>query len=199
MVEIVLENWAGRSLHLTSPTQRQEIAMPIKAIRPIKIEGNTAYVTLTKGYEAVIDADDVHFVDGVNWCALVRKNTVYAVRSAPKDARGKRRAVFMHRVVMNAPDGMEVDHFDGNGLNNRRSTNLRLATHQQNMYNQRIASNNTSGVKGVSWCKNRNEWRAKIKLNDKYKHLGYFTEKNLAAAAYARASAELHGEFGRLK
>jgi AP2 domain/HNH endonuclease len=169
----------------------------MKPIRPIRIERDFAYVLLTKGYKAIIDAADVHLVEGFNWCAFVGKRTVYAVRSSPRDADGKQRAIHMHRVLMDAPPHLEVDHKDGDGLDNRRSSNLRLATSAQNRHNQRISSDNTSGVKGVHWNKNSNKWRVQIMLNGKRKHLGYFNERELAATAYARASAELHGEFGR--
>jgi hypothetical protein len=173
-------------------------AMPTKAIRPIRIEGNLAFIPLTQGYTAVIDADDVPLVESWNWHAHAGWRTVYAVRPAPCNADGKRQTVFMHRAIMSAPDGMEVDHIDGNGLDNRRSTNLRLATRSQNQHNQGISRANTSGFKGVTWSERHKKWRVLIAINSKLKHLGYFTEKNLAAAAYAKASAELHGEFGRL-
>jgi hypothetical protein len=168
-------------------------------IRPIRIEGKVAFVPLTQGYEAVINSCDVLLVDKWNWFALVRKNTVYAMRKSLRDANGKQKNIPMHRVVMDAPDGMQVDHIDGNGLDNRRKTNLRMATRQQNSRNRRIGCNNTSGVKGVTWSKKAKKWRTMIMLNNKLKHLGYFTEQNLAAAAYAKASKELHGEFGRLE
>lgn len=169
------------------------------AIRPIRIEGNIAYVPLTLGYEAIIDADDVHLVEKFNWHALVKKHTVYAVYTTPRDAHGKQQAILMHRVLMNAPADIQIDHWDGDGLNNRRTTNLRLATHQQNNQNQRVRGDNTSGIKGVSWHARSKKWRAGIRLNGKLNHLGLFTDLSEAAAAYATASSELHGEFGRLR
>jgi hypothetical protein len=201
MLEIVLEKrGAGGLRPRLRPTQRKELAMPTKSIRPIRVQGKVAFIPLTKGYEAVIDAEDVRLVEGVNWWALIGKwNAVYAVCKTPCDANGKRKTVYMHRVVMDAPDGMEVDHYNGDGLDNRRSTNLRLATHSQNQHNQRIRNANTSGTKGVSWMEDVKKWRANIRVNGKQKHLGCFVDITDAAAAYAKASAELHGEFGRVK
>jgi len=162
--------------------------------RPIRIDGDVAYITLTKGYEAVIDAVDVPLVYGFNWAAMVKPRAVYATR---KDYSGqKQRTVYLHRTIMGEPEGFEVDHHDGDGLNNMRS-NLRTATKQQNMHNQRLSSRNNSGFKGVNWRKSKGKWRAAIALNGKSRHLGYFATPELAHAAYCEASARLHGDFSR--
>jgi hypothetical protein len=93
---------------------------------------------------------------------------------------------------------MEVDHHDGNGLNCQR-INLRIATHAENQRNQRLTKQNTSGFKGVGWNKRDKAWQARIKVNGKLKHLGYFSDPVDAYAAYCKASAEMHGEFGRVR
>jgi len=163
--------------------------------RPIRIEGDVAYIPLTQGYEAVIDAADVPLVAGFNWCANVQSHAIYvkrAVRCGPK-----RSTVTLHRVLMDEPDGMQIDHIDGDGLNNRR-LNLRKATAAQNQHNQGINIVNTSGFKGVGFHKESGKWSAKIKINRKRLHLGYFATPEAAHAAYAEASARLHGEFGRV-
>jgi hypothetical protein len=170
---------------------RKEAPMP-KDIRPIRTEGNTAYISLTRGYEAVIDAADVHLVHDYNWCAVIDGNNVYAVRT---DSKG--RTVRLHRTIMGYPVGFNVDHEDGDGLNNRRA-NLRKATHGQNMHNQRIARDNTSGFKGVSYHKARGKFQALIGIDGKRKYLGIFDTPEEAYAAYCHASAKYHGEFGRL-
>jgi len=163
-------------------------------IRPIRIEGQLAYITLTQGYEAVIDAADVPLVDGVNWYAQVVPWTVYAVRNDRSGA--KQRTVQMHRVIMGEPDGLDVDHRDGNGLRNIRN-NLREATKVQNNQNRSIGRNNTSGFKGVSWHKRCCKWQSQIKLNGKVKYLGHYDTAEQAHEAYCDASAKYHGEFGR--
>jgi hypothetical protein len=90
-----------------------------KSIRPIRVEGNVAFVPLTKGRESVIDAADVHLVEGFNWFAHVRGGGAYAcsLRLSPK-----RKHIILHRIIMGDPDGLEIDHIDGDGLNNRRQT-----------------------------------------------------------------------------
>jgi hypothetical protein len=162
--------------------------------RPIRIDGEIAYVPLTQGYTAVIDAADAPLVGQYNWCAEVQSRAVYARRT---DRSGvKQRSVLMHRVLMGAPNGLEVDHIDGNGLNNRRD-NLRTATKAQNVRNQRTRSDNTSGLKGVSWDGRNSKWKAQIKFNGKRHHLGRHNTPEQAYAAYCAASSRLHGEFGR--
>lgn len=165
--------------------------------RPIRIEGDVAYVSLTKGYEAVIDAADVSMVDGFCWCACENRATVYAVRSH-RDDFGRISHVKMHRALMRAPQVLLVDHRDGNGLNNRRSTNLRLATKSQNQWNSAVNARNKIGCKGVSFAKREGKWRAVIGVGGKLCSLGYFHSPEEAASAYRAASSTLHGEFGRL-
>ena len=167
-------------------------------IRPIRVKGQLAYVPLTKGYEAVIDASDVHLVEGFNWCAVVRRYTVYAVRGerSAERAGASRRNISLHRVIVGGPDGLQVDHCDGNGLNNRRC-NLRVATAAQNQQNARKRSDNTTGLKGVDWHKRDRKWRARIVANGKRKHLGLYHTAEEAYAAYCAASEKYHKEFGR--
>ena len=165
-----------------------------RTIRPIRVDGQLAYIPLTQGYEAIIDAADVPLVDGRVWFALVDGKNVYAGRRGPRPAR---KTIWMHRVIAGTPDGFETDHRDGNGLNNRQE-NLRTATPSQNRCNQKLLDRNTSGMKGVSPHKASGKFQASISINKKQRHLGLFLTKEDAAAAYAEASAELHGAFGRL-
>lgn len=160
--------------------------------RPIRIEGDVAYVPLTKGYEAVIDAADVPLIAGVCWTAAEDGNTVYAYRRSKADG-----LVRMHRLLTGADRSLDVDHRDGDGLNNRRA-NLRTATRSQNISNMRITARNTSGYKGVYWHVKSEKWCANIRVSGKLHYLGTHPTIEAAAEAYAKASAELHGEFGRL-
>lgn len=162
--------------------------------RPIRIEGDIAYVTLTRGYEAIIDAADVPLVIGPCWLAEVSGKTVYAARTEQRS--GIKRRIYMHHVICPPPAGMEVDHRDCNGMNNRRS-NLRPATRQQNVCNQMVRRDNLAGVRGVTFFKPAQKWRSQISFNGKRRFLGYFDTIDGAKEAYARASAELHGDFGR--
>ena len=165
-----------------------------KAIRPIRVDGDVAYVTLTMGYEAIIDAADIHLVGGVSWRANKSRNAVYAAHHKRRD--GKRSFITMHRVIVSAPENMSVDHINGDGLDNRRA-NLRLATNAENMWNMRRPARNTSGYKGVSWNKRISKWKAQIQVKGKIMHLGSFDDPQKAHAAYCDAAARHFGEYAR--
>lgn len=167
--------------------------MAKKAIRPIRTEGNVAYLRLTQGYEAAIDAADIGLVLGHNWSADVRKRSDGSVQVVYAVTRIDGRKVSLHRWLCQASGGI-VDHKDCDGLNNRRE-NLRPATAQQNTHNARKPRHNTSGVKGVTWHANR--WIAQIVVNGEYRHLGRFRTIDEAQRVYVEANAKLHGEFGR--
>lgn len=87
-----------------------------------------------------------------------------------------------------------VDHMDNNGLNNRRS-NLRLATYSQNAANRRRNKGKADGYKGVYWCKGKAKWRAKICVNQRDIHIGYYDTPDDAHSAYCAAAVKYHGEF----
>jgi len=169
--------------------------MPIK-IRPIRVEGNVAYVTLSDGREAVIDAEDINAVICGNWTASSHKNTTYAYRR-PK-IQGHQIVMTMHRQILGSDGGLMIDHIDGNGLNNRRS-NLRFATASQNACNSKRRNTNTSKFKGVCWSKAAGKWMAQIVVEGKNKYLGLFITPDDAHTAYEVASREIHGSFGRSK
>lgn len=172
-------------------------------MKSIRIEGDVAFVSLTQGYEAIIDAADVPLIAPFKWYAVVARRkdgtvrTVYAARSRATHGKEAQKTINMHRVIADTPDGMETDHKDGNGLNNRRE-NLRNATREQNHHNTRTPAHNSSGFKGVRWNPRDNRWVARICINRKDVHLGYHVRLEDALAAYAKASKEFHGEFGRL-
>lgn len=90
----------------------------------------------------------------------------------------------------------DIDHRDGDGLNNRWR-NLREATSAQNSANRRLSRNNTSGAKGVSWRTDLGKWKATIEVARRRRHLGFFVDKADAAAAYEAAAMEHFGEFAR--
>lgn len=143
----------------------------------------------------MIDAADVPLVDGVNWHAKPDQRKVYAVRSYFHD--GVNRTVYLHRFLLSATDGIEVDHKDGDGLNNRRSSNLRAATKSQNMHNSGLFKNNKSGIKGVTFDKESGKWKAHIAVHGKQNTIGRYDTLELAYQARCEASKRLHGEFAR--
>jgi hypothetical protein len=90
----------------------------------------------------------------------------------------------------------QIDHIDMDKSNNRYS-NLRVASHSQNMFNRSAQKNNKLGVKGVSWALKSKKFHAQIKIDGKQINLGYFDSLAEAESAYAVASKKLHGEFAR--
>lgn len=164
----------------------------------VDASSNTAHVKLSQGRWATIDLDDLERVRDMRWFAYKsgHGNTFYA-RSNGRDSAGKPVAIHMHRLIMGDPHGMQVDHIDGDGLNNRR-TNLRTATNQQNSWNDGKRSTNKSGYKGVSWKSRNKKWVAQIGAGGVKRHLGLFSSATEAARAYDAAAREEFGEFARL-
>lgn len=111
------------------------------------------------------------------------------------------RCEFAHRVVWAIANGKwpddQIDHVDGDRSNNRLC-NLREATRSQNQMNRPTQSNNTSGVKGVSFHKPSNRWRAHVKVNGKQMCMGVFRDKESAKNAYIEGIKRLHGDFARM-
>ena len=141
-----------------------------------------------------IDAGDWPKVRGYRWCAAKDKRNLYA-QALVRKAESGRKTLGMHRLLMPATE--DVDHRDGNGLNNRR-TNLRSATDSQNRANSRKPILCTSDFKGVSWHKATKKWQGRIRVNDRKIYLGIFTSELDAARAYDAAALQHFGEFARL-
>ena len=102
----------------------------------------------------------------------------------------------MHRIIMEAETGQEVDHINGDKLDNRKD-NLRFCTHQQNMVNW----NNKRGkskYRGVSWCKRDKKWKAQIQSHSKNRLIGRFREEEEAAKAYNIEAKKEFGNFALL-
>ena len=165
-------------------------------VRPARTIGGLTYIPLTQGYEAIVDDEFSALVTPFNWRAAVSGENIYAVRWDA--STGKRVLQLMHRIVLSAPPGIQVDHINGNGLDNRIK-NLRLATNQQNSQNQRITKRNSSGYKGVSWCAATKKWKAMIWVDKSPMYLGVYSNIEKAAEVYAEASKRFHREFGRTK
>lgn len=155
---------------------------------------------LTRDKVALVDDDDYEAVKQFKWFALRDdkkdgREMFYAVRSVGSkvDGKWKNKMFYLHRDLM--PGVKQIDHIDGDGLNNQRS-NIRPATKSQNAANRKnLSTTASSRFRGVSWFKPTKRWRACIKVNQKYISLGYFLSEEDAARAYDDAARLHFGEF----
>ena len=153
-------------------------------------------IPLTQGKFALVDKEDVMFLCQWDWHL---SSNGYAMRR--EIINGKRKMILMHRVILERKlghnDFENTDHINQNRIDNRKD-NLRPATHSQNCYNRSKPKNNTSGYKGVSWCKRREKWVAEIGTSGKDIHIGQFDSKIMAARARDLAAIKHHGEHAVL-
>lgn len=163
-------------------------------IKDIEIPNNASFVHLTRGKYAIVDKEDFENVNRLNWHAKQTKNGFYATRRYREN--GKYVNLDMHHFILGNNQKI-IDHIDGNGLNNMKS-NLRFASHRQNLMNQRKQKNRTSIYKGVYFSKDCNKFIANIKTNRKTTYLGCFSNEYDAAIAYDIKAKELFGEFAKL-
>ena len=152
-------------------------------------------ITLTQGKVALVDDDDYVWLNQWKWCAKPGHHTFYAAHYV-RVAKYKHRFEKMHRLILGLQesDKQQVDHVDGNGLNNQRS-NLRICTITQNNQSRRKRKVGTSKYKGVYWHQRDHKWQSRITVNKKRIQLGCFDSETDAAIAYNRAALKCFGEF----
>lgn len=148
-------------------------------------------IPLTQGKFALIDSVDLTLVESRRWCAIRLEGGIWYAQSSIW-VNGRSTSMYMHRLILGTPRGMKTDHRDGDGLNNRRS-NLRSATHSENMRNAKCRVDSRSGYKGVRFVPQTGHWIARLAT----KRVGTFATAEEAARAYDAAATDLYGEFAR--
>lgn len=149
----------------------------------------TREIELSRGMVALVDDADYDALKAFAWTAKPAKNTHYALHSWCRG--GKRGNVLMHRMIMQPPPGMIIDHKDRNGLNNTRA-NLRICTAKENGKNSpKRGANLYKGVKLTT----KGRWQTDIGFNGRAKYIGSFDDPITAALAFDLAGPIFHGEF----
>lgn len=146
----------------------------------------TQIIFLTKTLITVVDDEDFEKFSGRKWSAKsTTEGRWYAYGAAG----------YLHRVIMDAPDGKYVDHINGYGLDNRRS-NLRIVSFAENMHN--TPARNSTGFKGVRPNKNGRRFIAYMTHEKKQNYLGTFETPESAARAYNEEAVRIYGDNARL-
>lgn len=151
---------------------------------------DTVFVHLSHGDIAVLDAGDLPLVLPYKWYS--RRPNPYAM------VRCQGTTLYMHRLIMGLANGdrRKVDHINHDTLDNRRS-NLRIATHRENLRNMRKVTPHSSRFKGVSLCKGSGRWHANAHLNYQKHFLGSFATEVEAAEAYDAFAIKHFGEYAK--
>jgi len=143
----------------------------------------------------LIDDEDYDKIKNYSWGLQYDGNAFYITHNRCNSDR-TRTMLRIHRIITDCPEGMIVDHINGDTFDNRKE-NLRICTQSGNCMNRRKGTNKSSVYKGVTFLKSKNRWMAQIKTKGKRKPLGTYKTEDQAAIAYNIASLEMFGEFAR--
>lgn len=141
-------------------------------------------IKLTQERFAIVDDRDFGWLSKYKWCVNSKNYVINRIGT-------------MHKLIMNPPKGLQVDHINGNRFDNRRS-NLRLCTVSQNCASRVSRVKPKSGYRGVTFHSSTGKWRACIKVNQNKISLGLFFDKEQAAFAYNNAAKVFFGAFAKL-
>lgn len=145
---------------------------------------------------AKVDADDYKELHRLAWHLTSGGYAQHSERLKREDDFAVVRMTSMHRSILGLASENEVDHINGDRLDNRKA-NLRVCTRTQNQWNSK-GRGGRSGFKGVHWFEPAKCWQVRISANRKRYLIGYFHDSETAAKAYNTAAREYHGEFAYL-
>jgi hypothetical protein len=148
-------------------------------------------------HSVLIDDKDFAILYPYSWYGVEGGKTIYAQTNIR--VNNGYVGIFMHRMlILDIPNGYEIDHINRNGLYNFRS-NLRIVTRVDNIMNQSKRSGEfTSKYKGVSWMARSKRWYAHIKVNGKVKGGELFMSEEIAAIRYNELALQYYGKFAYL-
>lgn len=154
----------------------------------------TRSIVLPDGFTIRLDDEDMHLLGEYTWRAHWTGQRHYAARKT--DVGGKTKTIYLHRLIVAAPPGLQVDHRDGDTLNNTRA-NLRLVTAAQNQQNRRGAQRNSrTGVRNVVYRPDRDRYYVKTRLNGRVRYWGSFASLDDAANAAREARQQVFTHAG---
>lgn len=151
-------------------------------------------ISLTQNKFAIIDNEDWDKIKDYSWCISTDNNIVAYIKGS---GRKNRKLILLHRLIMNAKQGQEIDHINRNRLDNRKN-NLRFCNRSQNNMNAKKRKGTLSKYKGVTWSKRDKKWKSYIGLNGKFINLGSYDNEKIAALIYNEKAQQLFGEFARV-
>lgn len=141
-------------------------------------------IHLNTGQAVLIDAEDAIPLSRYSWAATYSRGKQIPYAKAKIDGKNIR----MHRLLLNAPTNLQVDHINGNSLDNRKE-NLRLCTHRENQQNRSV--HRDGRLCGTAYNKPLKKWRAKFTKDRKAFHIGYYETELEAHQAYKDKIEEL--------
>lgn len=152
-------------------------------------------IPLTKGFFALVDDGDFDSLSQFKWHVRETGQRRYAIR---RQYGGSPQWIRMHRQIVTALPDEEVDHLNGDGLDNRRK-NLRNCSHRENCRAFKSKTQQTSSqFRGVTWHAKAQKWAAQVKMNGRCFYVGLFEGERAAAVARDAKAVELFGSFAGL-
>jgi len=140
-------------------------------------------IPLTQNRFALVDSAYYEWLMTWKWHTAKQGNTYYAFTNT-RFGDGTRGKIRMHRLLMVYPVGLEVDHINHNGVDNRKA-NLRTCTHRENQSNLRKPG--SSKYTGVYWCNRDKRWKSAAWIDGGLRYLGSFQEEIDAHTTYQKA------------
>lgn len=156
-----------------------------KKYNDYEVQADYVIMYTTKNEPFYVDIEDFWRVRDICWC---KNNGGYL--SGVKDNE----RILLHRYIMDCPKDLEVDHLKPNTKYDNRKSNLVIKNHSQNLQN-RNETKAKSKIRGVDWNKQNSKWRARIRVDNKEIHLGYFENIEDAAKARKEAEQKYYGRF----
>lgn len=148
-------------------------------------------VANNSGKEFLIDYKDYDVICKYTWNQKNGTGYIYANHN--------RKTIYLHRLLFNVTQASQyIDHINHEVFDNRRK-NLRVVNNSQNQMNRDKPKQNTSGIKGVYWHKNKEKWQANIQINNQLLYLGIFDSKQDAIKARKDAEQKYFKEYNYYK